>query len=75
MSEKKHAIENIHLTPSEEDWIVQLATARDGRMCAVTGNAPVRAMNGLVKKGFAVKDKSDFWVITDNGRKRCTSIY
>ncbi len=64
----------IHLTASEKDWLVQLATA-PARTLRRTDSPDLRAMNGLARKGMATSCEATSWTITDLGLQRCTSIY
>lgn len=65
----------IRLTPSEEEWLVKLATDRDKRLSLLTDKPPKRAMNGLVRKGLAKDIMGASWELTALGQQRCTSIY
>lgn len=66
---------SIHLTPTEKEWLVTLATSRNRRLSSLIDNPPKRAMNGLVAKGLAKNSMGTIWDITDLGMQRCTSIY
>lgn len=66
---------SIRLTPTEEEWLVKLATDRDKRLSLLVDKPPKRAMNGLVKKGLAKDIMGVSWSLTELGQQRCTSIY
>jgi hypothetical protein len=65
---------SVHLTPSESDLLVSVATARNRRL-SLTNNPPAtRAVNGLAAKGMVSKIGDEI-EITPLGQQRCTSIY
>lgn len=65
---------SIHLTPSESDLLVAVATARNRRLSLVINPPATRAVNGLTSKGMVSK-VGDEIEITLLGQQRCTSIY
>lgn len=66
---------SIHLTPSEKEWLVKMASRSDRRLSLLMDNPPKRVMNALVKKSLATDVMGTFWELTTLGQQRCTSIY
>lgn len=66
---------SIHLTPSEKEWLVILATKKDKQLSLLIDKPNKRAINGLVAKGMAKDIMGTFWQLTELGQQRCTSIY
>lgn len=65
---------SIHLTPSESNLLVSVATARNRRVGLTNSPPATRAVNGLLAKGM-VSEIGDEIEITSLGQQRCTSIY
>ena len=63
------------LTPVEKKWLMKLSNSFECRLSLLVDAPPKRTMNGLVKKGLAKDIMGSFWVITELGQQRCTSIF
>lgn len=71
---KVTAEQSIHVTSSESDLLVRLATSKRGRLSLSLNPPASRAVNGLLAKKLAVQDDDEL-VVTDLGQNRCTTIY
>lgn len=62
----------IRLTPLEKQWLERMATSQTGHVSLLIDAPPLRAMNGLAKKGLVRDIMGVFWDITTAGRERCS---
>ncbi|HIH2744959.1 TPA: hypothetical protein ACYLN4_000625 [Burkholderia lata] len=62
----------IRLTPLEKQWLERMATRQTGHVSLLIDAPPLRAMNGLAKKGLVRDIMGVFWDITAAGRERCS---